>query len=308
MEQYKTVSAHQLFAMLDPEADSLQQLLELERQGISLDVSVLPRGGGGRIGQRLQREADLAARGLLPAGLEEHDPLRLYWQDLEQLPRLEEPDPRLPGLGRWKGCCTWLPRKCWILLGRAFCCWIWPRRAPSPWMDALEAPHPTTQSLRWHIRQAMARAVCLHALESGEASRLLDAVRAYQQADRRLLTRLGRNPTPEELAQELELPVPEAQRLGKMVQEATAQSTEKPEEAEPERVEDTELFRLRAQVDELLEQLEELDRRILELRFGLAGAAPLSQSDAAKALRLELPELQAREQAAMALLRGSSSK
>lgn len=82
MEQYKTVSAHQLFAMLDPEADSLQQLLELERQGIGLDVSALPRGGAGRIGQRLQREADLAARGLLPAGLEEHDPLRLYWQDL----------------------------------------------------------------------------------------------------------------------------------------------------------------------------------------------------------------------------------
>lgn len=308
MEQYKTVSAHQLFAMLDPEADSLQQLLELERQGISLDVSVLPRGGAGRIGQRLQREADLAARGLLPAGLEEHDPLRLYWQDLEQLPRLEEPDPRLPRSRQVEGLLYLAAQEMLDFAGQGVLLLDLAQEGAIALMDALEAPHPTTQSLRWHIRQAMARAVCLHALESGEASRLLDAVRAYQQADRRLLTRLGRNPTPEELAQELELPVPEAQRLGKMVQEATAQSTEKPEEAEPERVEDTELFRLRAQVDELLEQLEELDRRILELRFGLAGAAPLSQSDAAKALRLELPELQAREQAAMALLRGSSSK
>lgn len=308
MEQYKTVSAHQLFAMLDPEADMMQQLLELERQGISLDVSALPRGGAGRIGQRLQREADLAARGLLPAGLEEHDPLRLYWQDLEQLPRLEEPDPRLPRSRQVEGLLYLAAQEMLDFAGQGVLLLDLAQEGAIALMDALEAPHPTTQSLRWRIRQAMARAVCLHALESGEASRLLDAVRAYQQADRRLLTRLGRNPTPEELAQELELPVPEAQRLGKMVQEATAQSTEKPEEAEPERVEDTELFRLRAQVDELLEQLEELDRRILELRFGLAGAAPLSQPDAAKALRLELPELQAREQAAMALLRGSSSK
>lgn len=119
---------------------------------------------------------------------------------------------------------------------------------------------------------------------------------------------MGRNPTPEELAQELELPVRRRSAWGKWCRRPRPNPTEKPEEAEPERVEDTELFRLRAQVDELLEQLEELDRRILELRFGLAGAAPLSQSDAAKALRLELPELQAREQAAMALLRGSSSK
>lgn len=308
MEQYKTVSAHQLFAMLDPEADSLQQLLELERQGIGLDVSALPRGGAGRIGQRLQREADLAARSLLPAGLEEHDPLRLYWQDLEQLPRLEKPDPRLPHSQQVEGLLYLAAQEMLAFAGQGVLLLDLAQEGAIALMDALEAPHPTMQSLRWHIRQAMARAVCLHALESGEADRLLDAVRAYQQADRRLLARLGRNPIPEELAQELEIPVPEAQRLGKMVQEATAQSAEKPEEAEPERVEDTELFRLRAQVDELLEQLDELDRRILELRFGLAGAAPLSQPDAAKALRLELPELQAREQAAMALLRGNVSK
>ncbi len=308
MEPYKTVSAHQFFAMLDPEADSLQQLLELERQGIGLDVSALPRGGTGRIGQRLQREANLAARGLLPAGLEEHDPLRLYWQDLEQLPRLEAPDPRLPRSKQVEGLLYLAAQEMLAFAGQGVLLLDLAQEGAIALMDALEAPHPTAQSLRWHIRQAMARAVCLHALESGEAGRLLDAVRAYQHADRRLLTRLGRNPTPEELAQELEIPVPEAQRLGKLVQEATAQDTEKPAEAEPERVEDTELFRIRAQVDELLEQLDDLDRRILELRFGLAGAAPLSQPDAAKALRLELPELQAREQAAMALLRSNASK
>lgn len=67
-------------------------------------------------------------------------------------------------------------------------------------------PDPVERG-RWHVRQAMARAVALQYLSTGEAQRLVAAMRAYQQADRRLLERLGRNPGPEELAQELGKPV-----------------------------------------------------------------------------------------------------
>ncbi|MFR8335115.1 MAG: hypothetical protein ACLU9S_24330 [Oscillospiraceae bacterium] len=43
------------------------------------------------------------------------------------------------------------------------------------------------------MRQAMAQTVALQYLSTGEAQRLVAAMRAYQQADRRLLEQLGRN-------------------------------------------------------------------------------------------------------------------
>ena len=125
-------------------------------------------------------------------------------------------------------------------------------------------PDPVERG-RWHVRQAMARAVALQYLSTGEAQRLVAAMRAYQQADRRLLERLGRNPGPEELAQELGKPVTEVLALGNMVRDAAAAPKESREPAqEVEKVEDTAYFQLRTRVEELLSVLEEVDQALLK--------------------------------------------
>ena len=59
-------------------------------------------------------------------------------------------------------------------------------------LQAMEDPGPDpVEQGRWHVRQAMARAVALQYLSTGEAQRLVAAMRAYQQADRRLLGSWG---------------------------------------------------------------------------------------------------------------------
>lgn len=148
MEQYKTVSAHQLFAMLDPRSGQFAAAAGAGAPGHQPGRLRAAPGWGGRIGQRLQREADLAARGLLPAGLEEHDPLRLYWQDLEQLPRLEEPDPRLPRSRQVEGLLYLAAQEMLDFAGQGVLLLDLAQEGAIALMDALEAPHPTTQSLR----------------------------------------------------------------------------------------------------------------------------------------------------------------
>ena len=172
-------------------------------------------------------------------------------------------------------------------------------------LQAMEDPGPDpVERGRWHVRQAMARAVALQYLSTGEAQRLVAAMRAYQQADRRLLERLGRNPGPEELAQELGKPVTEVLALGNMVRDAAAAPKESREPAqEVEKVEDTAYFQLRTRVEELLSVLEEVDQALLKGRFGLDGRPPMSLEETARDLGLDLEEAAEREQRAMLALR-----
>jgi len=144
----------------------------------------------------------------------------------------------------------------------------------------------------------------LQYLSTGEAQRLVAAMRAYQQADRRLLERLGRNPGPEELAQEMGKPVTEVLALGNMVRDAMAapKAGEEPAQAE-DPVEDTAYFQLRTRVEELLSGLEEVEREILKRRFGLDGRKAMSLEETARDMGLDPEEAAAREREAMCALR-----
>ena len=90
------IPAERFFAMLGAvdEEGALEAALTLTARGVGLDVSRLPQGGPGAAGERLAREAELARRGALPGALASGDPLRLYWQELEALPRLNSLDAR----------------------------------------------------------------------------------------------------------------------------------------------------------------------------------------------------------------------
>ena len=307
------IPAERFFAMLGAvdEEGALEAALTLTARGVGLDVSRLPQGGPGAAGERLAREAELARRGALPGALASGDPLRLYWQELEALPRLNSLDARELTNGgadpnRLTEGLLWLvAQEALDFAGQGVLLLDLMQEGAMGLLQAMEDPGPDpVERGRWHVRQAMARAVALQYLSTGEAQRLVAAMRAYQQAERRLLERLGRNPGPEELAQELGKPVTEVLALGNMVRDAAAAPKESREPAqEVEKVEDTAYFQLRTRVEELLSVLEEVDQALLKGRFGLDGRPPMSLEETARDLGLDLEEAAERERRAMLALR-----
>lgn len=308
------ISAQRFFAILGSadEEEAMEAAMELETRRIGLDVSGLPQWHQGQAGQRLKLEAELAGEGRLPEGLGKDDPLKMYWKEVKRIKPLTAQEAE-ECLKQDVGCAVegllWLVvEQAPAFAGQGVLLMDLMQEGAMGLMRALEQPEEDLMAgARWCIRQAMARAVALQYLTSGEADRLMDSMRAYQQADRHLLEKLGRNPSLEELAHQLGKTPDEVQTLGKMVQEAAKVPKMKHKEEAPEEntesVEDSAYFQLRSRVEELLSALEEKDRELLTLRFGLGGKPPLSQEEAAKALSISLEEEQKRELAAMAFLR-----
>lgn len=310
------ISAQRFFTFLGSvhEDEALQAALALEDRGIGLDVSQLHFSGQGALAKRLALESELARAGRLPGGLEPDDPLRQYWTALQQVSMLDEVGAKAclaqrESVSRLTEGLLWLvAEEAPDFAGQGVLLQDLMQEGALGLMRAMEQPREALlEGARWHIRQAMARAVAMQYLASGEADRLLAAMRAYQQADRRLLERLGRNPVPEELAQELGKTLSETVALGKMVLDAAnssrAQPQEQTEDEEPEKVEDSAYFQLRSRVEELLSLLDETDRELLTLRFGLSGKPPMTAEEAANTLGISTEEATAREMAAIVRLR-----
>ena len=163
---------------------------------------------------------------------------------------------------------------------------------------------------RW-IRFYMAKAVTIQARANGVGQKMRTALEDYKQVDERLLGELGRNPTLEEIAEELHMRPEEAAAVKKMLEDARllaqakkpAVDEEEEKEAEEQAVEDTALFQMRQRILDLLSGLEEEDQKLLTLRFGLEGGKPLSPEDTGNRLGLTPEEVVAREAAALAKLR-----
>ena len=161
-----------------------------------------------------------------------------------------------------------------------------------------------------YIRFAMAKAVTLQARHSGVGQKMRTALEDYRMVDERLLGELGRNPTLEEIAEELHMSLEETTAVKKMLDNARLMSQNKqPEEEEevPEEedqaVENTALFQMRQRILDLLSGLDEDDAQLLTLRFGLEGGRPLSPEETGRKLGLTPEEVVAREGAALAKLR-----
>jgi len=155
----------------------------------------------------------------------------------------------------------------------------------------------STYATLW-IRQAIQRGLA----NTGRAIRLPAHVgqreRKVARAERELTMRLGREPTLEELAAEVELDVAtvaDARSFANVVasldqpvgEDGDASigdliASRQAPPADDEVVEDE----LTAEVERALQQLDERERNVVELRFGLRGSAPLSLRDAGKELGL----------------------
>jgi RNA polymerase primary sigma factor len=136
------------------------------------------------------------------------------------------------------------------------------------------------------------------------------AMEDYWAVDEKLLADLGRNPTPQEIAEEMHMTVQEIETVADMLSAARLLSSAKQEMEEPEEtpedeqhVEDTAYFQSRQRVGELLEGLTETEAKLITLRFGLEGGQPLSAQDTGKRLHMTPEEVVALETATLAKMR-----
>lgn len=313
-----TVSASQILTLLEGEdGQTLEDALqELETAYVKLDVSDLPKNGGtGDTAVRLKQEAQLVQEGLDPKALEPNDPLRLYLEEVAAVPVCGD-EQLLAQKGDAAEKLTNLGLSRVIELAQEYVGYgvllmdliqegslgLW--QAIGCYREGEYAAHRD----RW-IRFYLARAVILQAHSSGIGQKMRRAMEDYRQVDERLLGELGRNPTLEEIAEELHMTVEEAQTVQRMMNNARMldkairpEAEEEDKEAE-QSVEDTALFQMRQRIGDLLSGLEETDAKLLNLRFGLEGGKPASPEETGRLLGMTAQEVLAREAAALAKLR-----
>ena len=133
----------------------------------------------------------------------------------------------------------------------------------------------------WWIRQAITRAIADQARTIRIPVHMVETINKLIRVSRQLLQELGREPTPEEIAAELDMPVERVREILKISQEPV--SLEKPigEEEDshlgdfiqddnvPVPAEAAAQTLLKEQLDEVLDTLTEREQKVLRLRFGM---------------------------------------
>jgi RNA polymerase primary sigma factor len=134
----------------------------------------------------------------------------------------------------------------------------------------------------WWIRQAVTRAIADKARTIRIPVHMVEKLNRVVHMERQLIQRLGREPTPEEIAKELELPTQDVRDIMRIAQAPI--SLERPvgeedselgdfleDEQSPSPFDEASLNLRSRDLRRVLDSLPERERRVLELRFGLVG-------------------------------------
>ena len=133
----------------------------------------------------------------------------------------------------------------------------------------------------WWIRQAITRAIADQARTIRIPVHMVETINKLIRVSRQLLQELGREPTPEELAKELNMPVDKVREISKISQEPVSLETPIgeeedshlgdfiPDEDAPAPSEAASFVLLKEQLGAVLETLSEREAKVLRLRFGL---------------------------------------
>ena len=161
-----------------------------------------------------------------------------------------------------------------------------------------------------YISHYLHRSITLQARADGVGQKMRQALEDYRAMDMQLLTALGRNPTMEEIAQEMHITLQEAEVVAQTLDAARTVSRAKEANAPKEEtaedqmaVEDTAYFQSRQRIMELLSSLDAQEVKIINLRYGLEGNLPMSAQEVGKKLGMTAQEVVDREAAALAKLR-----
>ena len=133
----------------------------------------------------------------------------------------------------------------------------------------------------WWIRQAITRAIADQARTIRIPVHMVETINKLIRVSRQLLQELGREPSPEEIAEELDMPVDRVREILKISQEPVSLETPIGEEEDshlgdfiqddnvPVPAEAAAQTLLKEQLDEVLSTLTEREQKVLRLRFGM---------------------------------------
>ncbi len=133
----------------------------------------------------------------------------------------------------------------------------------------------------WWIRQAITRAIADQARTIRIPVHMVETINKLVRVSRQLLQELGREPTPEEIAEKMDIPVERVREIIKISQEPVSLETPIGEEEDshlgdfiqddnvPVPAEAAAFTLLKEQLDEVLGTLTEREQKVLRLRFGL---------------------------------------
>jgi RNA polymerase primary sigma factor len=133
----------------------------------------------------------------------------------------------------------------------------------------------------WWIRQAITRAIADQARTIRIPVHMVETINRLMRESRKMLQELGREPTDDELSRSLNIPVEKVRSIRKTSLEPVSLETPVGQEEDSQLgdfIEDSKVLApsdaashqmLREQVEQVLNQLTERERRVLQLRFGL---------------------------------------
>jgi RNA polymerase primary sigma factor len=146
----------------------------------------------------------------------------------------------------------------------------------------------------WWIRQAITRAIADQARTIRIPVHMVETINKLVRIQRQLLQDLGREPTPEEIGAEMELPPERVREIQKLSQEPVSLETPIGEEDDSnlgDFIEDSDavvpidaasFILLQEQLDSILHTLSEREKKVIQLRFGLTDGHPRTLEEVGK--------------------------
>ena len=170
----------------------------------------------------------------------------------------------------------------------------------------------------WWIRQAITRAIADQARTIRIPVHMVETINKLIRISRQLMQELGRDPSPEELAQKMEMPVEKVREIQKISQEPVSLETPIgeeedshlgdfiPDEDAPAPAEAAAYSLLKEQLDEVLMSLNEREQKVLRLRFGLEDGRARTLEEVGKEFKVTRERIRQIEAKALRKLRHPS--
>ena len=170
----------------------------------------------------------------------------------------------------------------------------------------------------WWIRQAITRAIADQARTIRIPVHMVETINKLIRVQRQLLQELGREPYPEEIAKEMNLPVERVREIQKISQEPVSLETPIGEEEDshlgdfiqdenvPVPVEAASFTLLKEQLAEVLDTLTEREQKVLRLRFGLVDGKARTLEEVCKEFEVTRERIRQIEAKALRKLRHPS--
>ena len=170
----------------------------------------------------------------------------------------------------------------------------------------------------WWIRQAITRAIADQARTIRIPVHMVETINKLIRVSRQLLQELGREPTPEEISEEMGMPVDRVREILKISQEPVSLETPIGEEEDshlgdfiqddnvPVPAEAASFTLLREQLVEVLGTLTEREQKVLRLRFGLDDGRARTLEEVGKEFNVTRERIRQIEAKALRKLRHTS--